>query len=101
MPLPAPDLKPQGWTLESAEVAPFHHMLAGRCDFVHDKRHATLLSMPPFAFMGARDGFTYDVIVDHHPISGFVTSSGVYCIVGDADAPLDQIVALRKALHKS
>ncbi|MEA2707505.1 MAG: hypothetical protein QOF78_106 [Phycisphaerales bacterium] len=97
---PLPDLNSLGWSLKTAAVRPLQGAVAARITFAHGDRHATLFSLPRFALTGATDGHTYDLIVDGHPISGYVTADGVHCIVGDAATPLADITALRKHLQQ-
>ena len=96
---PLPDLTPLGWTLRGAATHPLHGAVAARLAFAHGDRRATLFSLPKFALVGAADGSTYDVVIDGHPVSGYVTADGVHCVVGDRGAPRDEITALRKHLQ--
>jgi anti-sigma factor RsiW len=96
---PLPDLHQLGWTLSQASVTPLNGAVTARYDFVKDTHRATVFSIPQFAFAGAHDGQTYDIVVNNHPISGYITADGVHCIVGDTGMPLDQLAALRKQLQ--
>jgi hypothetical protein len=99
-PIPLPDLRPDHWELKRAGTQPLHGAIVGRIDFVRDERRVTLLSLPLFAFKGADDGFTYDIMVDQHPISGFATATGIHCIIGDKNMPPEELTALRKRLQQ-
>jgi anti-sigma factor RsiW len=98
---PLPDLRSAGWKLEAADVESLNGAVTARLGFAKGDRNATLFSLPQFAFIGAEEGESYDVMIDGYPISGYITRDGVHCIVGDPDVPLSEVTALRKTLQKS
>ena len=98
---PTPDLRAAGWNLRAADIESLNGAVAARFAFANGSRSATLFSLPQFAFIGAEDGESYDVVVNGHPISGYITRDGVHCIVGDAGVPLSEITALRRALQRA
>jgi hypothetical protein len=98
---PKPDLRTAGWNLRAADVESLNGAVTARFAFANGPRNATLFSLPQFAFIGAEDGESYDVVVNGHPISGYITRDGVHCIVGDSGVPLSEITALRKSLQKA
>ena len=100
--VPLPDLAAQGWTLQSAALRQFHAAPAASFVFTRpgDGRKVTLLSMPATVYAFARDGATYDTVVDGHPISGFIRGGGVHCVIGDRSTPQSDATALRVALQQ-
>src|SRR5688572_21365791 len=60
---PVPDLRPLGWSLAGASVTQLKGAIAARYDFTDQQTRATLFSLPQFAFVGAKVGQTYDIVV--------------------------------------
>ena len=98
---PLPDLRAAGWTLRAADVETLNGAVTARFAFASGPRNTTLFSLPQFAFIGAEEGESYDLVINGHPVSGYITRDGVHCIVGDAGVPLGEITALRTALQKN
>jgi len=86
--------------LRAAGVESLNGAVTARLAFANGQRNATLFSLPQFAFLGAEEGESYDIVVNGCPISGYITRDGVHCIVGDAGTPLSEITALRKTLQQ-
>ena len=97
---PTPNLRAAGWNLRAAGVESLNGAVTARLAFANGQRNATLFSLPQFAFLGAEEGESYDIVVNGCPISGYITRDGVHCIVGDAGTPLSEITALRKTLQQ-
>ena len=97
---PTPDLRAAGWNLRAADIESLNGAVTARLAFANGPRNATLFSLPQFAFIGAEEDESYDIVVNDCPISGYITRDGVHCIVGDAGTPLSEITELRKRLQQ-
>jgi len=99
--VPLPDLASQGWTLKEGAVRQFHSWPAASFVFTRGNRTITLLSLPAHLYAFAREGETYETVVDGCPIAGFISRGGVHCVVGDAGTPLSDVTAITDVLRRS
>jgi hypothetical protein len=99
--VPMADLAARGWALKEAYVREFHAFPAASFVFTRDGRKITLLSLPAHLYAFARDGESYETVVDGYPIAGFIGRGGVHCVVGDRGTPLSDVTSLTTALQKS
>jgi hypothetical protein len=99
--VPLADLAAQGWSLQSAALRQFHASPAASFVFARGGRKITVLSLPSNLYAFAREGQTYETVVDGYPISGFIARGGVHCVVGDASTPLSDVASISELLQRS
>lgn len=99
--VPVADLAAQGWSLQSAALRQFHASPAASFVFARGGRKITLLSLPSSLYAFAREGQSYETVMDGHPISGFIARGGVHCVIGDASTPLSDVKSVSELLQRS
>ena len=94
---------PQGWKFHGGSVCPVGKFLSGHLVFIHDDRQfVSLLSVPPAFLDGTDQKGDCSQVTDNHPIAGFVTPDGFYCVVGsstDGSLSVEQVRDLRNRLR--
>jgi hypothetical protein len=95
--LPAP------WTFHGASVCPVGTTKSGHLVFDQGgKEFVSIFSLPHAFISGAYLTGNCSQIESHHPIAGFATANGFYCVVGssmDNSLSLDQVKSLRDQLR--
>ena len=91
------------WTFHGASVCFVGNIRSAHLVFERDgKQFLSFFSLPPTAVKNSSDGAEYAEVDDRHPLAGFSTPAGFYCIVGsstDGSLTLDQVRSMRDRLR--
>lgn len=91
-----------GWDFRGASVCAVGSVDSGHLVFKRGAEFVSLFSLPPNFLKGASTGPECAQTEAEHPIAGFRTASGFYCVVGsskDGSLTLDQVRTLRDELR--
>jgi hypothetical protein len=92
----------EGWQFHGASVCPVGKTSSGHLVYQRGKEFVSLFSLPHSFVQGVINNGDCSQIAEQHPIAGFVTANGFYCIVGsssDGSLTLDQVRAFRNELR--
>lgn len=94
---------PDGWRFRGAGVSEIAGFKASQLVFTRGRQSISLFSMPPvMASHEADPAGNYQCVYNKHSVAGFVTSEGLYCLVGyDPDGRLmpDSVLDLRNQIR--
>ncbi len=91
-----------GWVFRGAGVCKVANSPAGHLLFTRGQQSVSVYSMPPIAYASNKSGGNYELVKDGHPIAGFTTRAGLFCVVGydpQNALTLEEVTALRDAVR--
>ena len=88
-----------GWTLKSAGECKIGEETAAHLMYSKGNQTVSVFSIPARAVFNANvpDGSSYEQKTsnDEHQLSGFTKGKGLYCVVADGAAKMDELTAMR------
>lgn len=91
----------KSWSFHGASICPVGDTNSAHLVFARDRQFVSLFSLPTSVDPAARNQ-TFSQLDQNHPIAGFETSHGFYCVVGsspDGTLTLDDVRNLRDRMR--
>ncbi len=98
--MPNVDLSAEGWKLDAAGLCTLANYSAARFHYTRNGAAITLISVS-YPTYGDASNSHYELMIDGHPIAGYVKNGNLNCIVSDPSMPLNDVVALRNRVKGS